>query len=92
RQILAELQACIDAGDLPSTLEPTVAMRMLTVGLLGITALRLSDRLAPGEDADHLAADMLDVVFAGLKAGGSLRSKAIVDCPLEESSIQQQAS
>jgi len=93
RQILSELQACISAGDLPSTLEPTVAMRMLTVGLLGIAVLRLSDRLAPGEDADHLAADMLDVVFAGLKSGVVLRSQAIADCPLdEESSVEKQAS
>src|SRR5205809_365509 len=50
-QIRAELQASIDAGDLPKTLEPTVAMRMLTVGLLGLSVLKMSDRLAPGEDA-----------------------------------------
>ncbi|HMD37473.1 MAG TPA: TetR/AcrR family transcriptional regulator [Vicinamibacterales bacterium] len=91
-QIRAELQACIDAGDLPKTLEPTVAMRMLTVGLLGLNVLKMSDRLAPGEDADALAADVLDVVFAGLKTGVTLRSKPIVDCPLDESSLKQQAS
>ena len=91
-QIVAEVQACIDAGDLPATLDPMVAMRMLTVGLLGITVLRMSDRLAPGEDADRLAADMLDVVFAGLKSGIVLQSKGIVDCPIDESSIRQQAS
>ena len=92
RQILSEIQASIDAGDLPKALEPTVAMRMLTVGLLGIAHLRMSDRLAPGEDADTLAADVLDVAFAGLKSGVTLRSKGIVDCGLDESSIEQQAS
>ena len=91
-QIRSELQACIDAGDLPKTLEPSVAMRMLTVGLLGIAHLRMSDRLAPGEDADSLAADMLDVVFAGLKSGVALRSKAVADCPLEETTVEKQAS
>jgi len=91
-QIRDELQACIDAGDLPKTVEPTVAMRMLTVGLLGISVLRMSDRLAEGEDADALAADVLDVVFAGLKSGVALRSKPVVDCPLVESSLQEEAS
>jgi len=91
-QIQAELQACIDAGDLPATLEPSAAMRMLTVGLLGISVLRLSDRLAPSEDADLLAADILDVVFAGLRSGIALRSKGVVDCPLDDSSIEKQAS
>src|SRR5438105_10034662 len=79
RQILSELQACIDEGDLPKGREPAVAMRMLTVGLLGIAHLRMSDRLAPGEDADSLAADVLNVAFAGLKSGVPLRSKGIVD-------------
>jgi hypothetical protein len=69
-----------------------VAMRMLTVGLLGVAHLRMSDRLAPGEDADSLAADVLDVAFAGLKSGVALRSKGIVDCAMDESSIEQQAS
>jgi len=91
-QIRAELQACIDAGDLPQTLEPSVAMRMLTVGLLGLSVLKMSDRLAPGEDADLIASDVLDVVFAGLKSGVALRSKPVVDCPLDESSLEQEAS
>ncbi len=92
RQILSELQACIDEGDLPKGLEPSVAMRTLTVGLLGIAHLRMSDRLAPGEDADSLAADVLDVVLAGLKSGVALRSKAVADCPLEETAVKKQAS
>ena len=91
-QMIAELQACIDAGDLPSTIAPSAAFRMLTVGLIGVAVMRMSDRLTPGEDADLLAADILDIVFAGLKAGVTLRSPGIVDCPLDQSSIRQQAS
>ena len=91
-QIVAELQACVDAGELPSTFDPSVAMRMLTVGLLGISVLRLSERLGPSEDADLLAADVLDVVFAGLKSGVALRSKGPVDCAQDDSSIKKQAS
>src|SRR5439155_3566158 len=37
--IIQELQACIDAGELPKTLDPFVAMRALMVGLLGVAAL-----------------------------------------------------
>src|SRR3954469_17371454 len=35
RHIIEELQACIDAGELPQALDPFIAMRALTVGLLG---------------------------------------------------------
>src|SRR4029078_102798 len=45
RHIIAELQACIDAGELPKTLDPAVAMRALTAGVLGIAVLCLGERL-----------------------------------------------
>jgi AcrR family transcriptional regulator len=48
QHIVEELQACIDAGELPRSIEPTVAMRALTVGVLGVAVMRLSERLAPG--------------------------------------------
>lgn len=70
----AMIQACIDAGDLPATTPPSVAFRVLTVGLLGMAAIRLSDRLSEGEDADALARDLLDVTIAGLQSGVPLRS------------------
>jgi len=46
QHIVEDLQACIDAGELPRTLNPTVAMRALTVGVLGVAVLRLGERLA----------------------------------------------
>src|SRR6202035_5374553 len=69
QHLIEELQACIDAGELPQTLKPTVAMRALTVGVLGVAVMRLGERLAPEENADLLAADVLNVTLAGLRAG-----------------------
>ena len=58
-------------------------MRALMVGVLGVAVLRLSDRLAPGEDADLLAADVLNLTLAGLRSGVALQSSGLIDCPLE---------
>jgi AcrR family transcriptional regulator len=93
QQIAAAIQACIDAGDLPRTVKPLVAIRVAMAGLLGIAAMRLSERLAPGENADDLAADALDVALAGLRSGIVLRSTAeAVACPLDEPIRTEQAS
>jgi AcrR family transcriptional regulator len=83
QHILEELQACIDAGGLPKTLNAAVAMRALMLGVLGVAVLRLSDRLGPGEDPDLLAADVLNLTLAGLRSGVTLQSSGLIDCPLE---------
>ena len=83
RHIVEELQACIDAGELPETLNTGVAMRTLMVGVLGVAVLRLSDRLAPGEEPDLLAADVINVALAGLRTNVTLQSSGMVECPLE---------
>jgi AcrR family transcriptional regulator len=75
-QVVRQMQECIDAGDLPRSVQPTVAFRLLTMGLLGIAMMRMSDRLAPGEDADALAHDVIEVTIAGLRAGVALRAPA----------------
>jgi AcrR family transcriptional regulator len=93
RQIVEELQACIDAGELPATLDPVVAMRALTAGLIGIAVLALGERLAPGENPDLLAADVLNLTCAGLRVGVALQSPRMTSCPLEnETHINAQAS
>jgi hypothetical protein len=89
--MVEEIRACIDAGELPASLDPAVAMRTLMVGLLGVAVLRLSDRLAPGENADHLAADVLNLTLAGLKSGVVLQSRS-ADCALEQPVADAQAS
>jgi AcrR family transcriptional regulator len=83
QHIIEEVQAGIEAGDLPASLNPAVAMRALMVGLLGVAVLRLSDRLAPGEDADLLAADVLNLTIAGLRSNVALQSNGASTCPLE---------
>jgi len=93
QQITAAIQACIDSGDLPRSVKPLVAIRVVMAGLLGIAAMRLSERLAPGENADDLAADALDVALAGLRSGITLRSAAeATACPLDEPMTTEQAS
>ena len=89
--IVAGIQACIDAGELPASLDPVVATRTLMVGILGVAALRLSDRLPPGENADHLASDVINLTLAGLKSGVALQSRA-VECPLDQRAVDAQAS
>src|SRR5204863_6605565 len=44
--IVAQIQSCIDAGLLPASTNPVVAMRLLMVGLLRVAVMRLSKRLA----------------------------------------------
>ena len=84
QHIAEEIQACIASGDLPKTTKPGVALRMLTAGLLGIASLRLSERLAPGENADDLAADVIDVTLAGLRTGLPLRAANVPLCSAGE--------
>ena len=77
RNIAEELQRCVDAGDLPATVKPVVAMRLLTSGILGVAVMRLSDRLPPGENADDIASDVLDTTLAGLRSGIEFKSRGV---------------
>lgn len=81
-EFLGHIQACIDTGALPPATQLHVVFRLLTVGLLGVAALRLSDRLGEGEHPHALARDILDVTIAGLRTGISLSSQAF-PCPLD---------
>ena len=90
--IVKEIAACIDAGLLPRSLDPTVAMRALMIGVIGVAVLRLSERLAPGENADQLAADTLKLTLAGLQSGVVLQSSVSPACPLERDAEAAQAA
>jgi hypothetical protein len=72
--------------------KPSVAMRVLTAGMIGVAALKLSERLAPDEDADLLAHDVLETTLAGLRAGVSLKSPDLSVPCLAEPIADQQAS
>jgi|SRR5581483_6821279 len=82
-----QIQACVDAGLFPAHVNPMAALRVLTVGVLGVAAMR--DRLSPNEDADAVAADVLDVAIAGLRAGTALRSSGPpLNCPADADETQ----
>ena len=63
------IQRAIDAGQLPTTLSPNVAMHMLWAALIGPAVVGIRHRLASGEDYDALARDVLNATIAGLQAG-----------------------
>lgn len=66
---VAALQTAIDAGALPATLSPNVAMHMLWAALVGPAVIGIRHRQASGEDYDALARDVLNATIAGLQSG-----------------------
>ena len=76
QHLLEHVQECIEAGEFPRSLPPMVASRVLSTSVLGVAMMRLSERLAPEENADDLAFDALEVAIAGLKSGIALRTAA----------------
>jgi AcrR family transcriptional regulator len=84
QHILDLIQEGIAAGALPPTLDPYAAFRALAAGLLGVAVMRLSERVAPGEDSDVMAANVLDATIAGLKSGVVLKPIVEGSCPLGE--------
>jgi AcrR family transcriptional regulator len=83
RVLLDQLQACIDAGALPASLDPQAALRVISAGLLGVAAMRLSDRLGPGESAQDLAHDVLNATLAGLQAVPLRFQSTVMPCDLD---------
>lgn len=83
-RILAQVQRCIAEGVFPATVEAVVAMRLLFAPVFGIAALRLSERLAPPEDADALTRDAIDTTIAGLRAGAPTHARASSPCETVE--------
>jgi AcrR family transcriptional regulator len=81
--LIAQVRECISAGVFKADLQPEVAFRLLTMGILGVAVMRLSERLGPSENADDLAKDVLDITIAGLQAGISLRSHSAL-CPIDD--------
>ncbi|MGE0041578.1 MAG: TetR/AcrR family transcriptional regulator [Vicinamibacterales bacterium] len=67
----SRIQRCIDAGLFPPTVNAEVAMHVLWAALVGPAVIGAGCRLAPGEDPDLLASDVLATTLAGLRAGVS---------------------
>ena len=58
----------------PATTHAEVALRLLFAPVLGIAALRLSNRATP-EDADALVRDSIETTIAGIRAGAPRHAK-----------------
>lgn len=66
------IQRCIDAGVFPTGTNPEIAMHLIWGALTGPSVIGSGCRLAPGEDADALARDVLELVLSGLRAGSPM--------------------
>ena len=76
----ADIRACIARRQFSSELNPAAALHVLWVGMLGAATIRLAQRLAPGEDADALAHDLLESMLAGFTT--NVRTTFVAsDCP-----------
>lgn len=84
QELVDLIEASIASGELPVATPASAVFRVLTAGLLGIATLRLSERLAPGENADDLAHDVLAVTIAGLRTGVQMRSTGPIPCPADD--------
>ena len=65
----SRIAKAIAAGAVPEGTSPHAVFRLLLTAAHGAAALRLCDRLAPGEDADALARATIEAVMHGLQAG-----------------------
>ena len=79
-RIRARVQRCIDEQKFPATMHVDVALRLLFAPIFGLAALVLSQRLAPGEDADGLVRDAIDTTIAGLRAGAAVHARPAGCC------------
>jgi AcrR family transcriptional regulator len=79
--LLGRVQRCVDEGLFPAMVHPKVALRLLWAAVIGVASLRLSDRLAPGEDADALIRDAISTTIAGLRAGGAVHVRPMPFSP-----------
>jgi AcrR family transcriptional regulator len=74
-----DIQRCIDAGVFPGVESAGAAFRILWTAVYGAAVFRLSQRLAPGEDGDALARDLLACTIAGLQSGINLQFSPVTD-------------
>ncbi len=71
-RVAARIQRLVDIGRFPAALDPQAALHVLWAALTGPAVLGCTCRLAPGEDPDALARDVLETTIAGLAAGTPL--------------------
>jgi AcrR family transcriptional regulator len=79
-QLTDLIRRAIDAGDFPADCDPEVVFRVLLASVQGVAAMRLCDRLVPGEDADGLARITLEAALTGLRKGFDHSYRADSSC------------
>lgn len=84
QSLVSHVNEAVLAGDLPARVAPDVMFKIVSSALIGVAVMRLSDRLPPGEDAEALARDVLDVTLAGLRAAPPTRTSS-TECVLDDS-------
>jgi AcrR family transcriptional regulator len=72
-ELIRELEEATSQGVFPANTPASAALRILTMGVLGVAVMRLSGRLA-APYADSLVTDVLNVTLAGLGTGVVLSS------------------
>jgi AcrR family transcriptional regulator len=89
-EVEQDIHQCIDNGEFPGVDAPGTVFRILLTAAYGAAVFRLSHRLAPGEDADALAHDLLDCALAGLQRGLDLHFSVASDTrePLEANELR----
>ena len=83
----ARIQRCVDAGVMHQDTNAEVAMHLMWGALTGPAVIGSGCRLAPGEDPDALARDILEVVIAGLQAGTATTFHPCTPTPIEEPAL-----
>jgi AcrR family transcriptional regulator len=78
----ADIRACIARGQFAASIDPAAALHVLWAGVLGAATIALAQRLAPGEDPDALAHDVLDTLLAGLTTPQARTTFVASECGL----------
>ena len=86
---LSQVERCIAEGVFPATTYAEVALRLLFAPILGIAALRVSNRTTP-EDADSLVRDAIETTIAGIRAGAPRHAKPSASLNAQGSMLKAQ--
>ena len=78
----ADIRACVERGQFSRQLDPAAALHVLWAAMLGAATIALAQRLAPGEDPDALARDVLDSMLAGFTVNQIASTFVASECAL----------
>jgi AcrR family transcriptional regulator len=82
----ADIRTAIERGRFAPHLDAAAVLHVLWVAVLGAAAINLARRLAPAEDPDALAHDVIENLLAGLAAPGATTTFVACDCPFSAAS------